>query len=148
MHQFNIDSKLELDSIKPPGARVYQIRASNYFKATEIYALNTMDDIWLRLHQYNMNSHNCVTTVFVQGGCQTVKPTTPIFNRVRARPPLHLLWKFGSDLSSHFKDSVVTNIKKQRQLKTMPSGTVFRAVMKQVVTANSIQWNILSAIWG
>ena len=41
--------KLELASIKPPGAWVYQIRASNYFKATEIYALNKMDDIWLML---------------------------------------------------------------------------------------------------
>ena len=37
--------KLELASIKPPRAQVYQIQASNYFKATEVYALNTMDDI-------------------------------------------------------------------------------------------------------
>ena len=41
--------KLELASIKSPGAGVYKIWASKVFKATEIYALNTMDDICLML---------------------------------------------------------------------------------------------------
>ena len=41
--------KLELDSIELSGALVYQIQASNYFKATEIYTLYTMDDILLML---------------------------------------------------------------------------------------------------
>ena len=42
---------------------------------------------------------------FFQDGCQTAQAMMPIFNRVRANPPLHLLWKFGWDPSRRSKCS-------------------------------------------
>ena len=54
---------------------------------------------------------------FFQDGCQTAQAMTPIFNSVLASPPLHLVRKFGLDLSRHSKDRAPANIKKKKEKK-------------------------------
>ena len=87
-----------------------------------------------------------VEKLFFQDGSQTVKATTPIFNRVRASPvsaPLYLVWKFGWDRSSLSKDERPQTLtkkkrkKKETQHKRIPS---CRAVLR--VAALPVQHGI------
>ena len=54
---------------------------------------------------------------FFQDGRQMAQAMTPIFNRVRASPPLPVVWKFGLDPWRHSKDRAPANIKKKKKKK-------------------------------
>ena len=60
--------------------------------------------------------------MFFQDGCETDKPKTPIFNRVRASPPLHLLEKFFPVSKKQMQLKTKCNLLVEQTLSAKPSG--------------------------